>query len=159
MRPIPFQSTQEAWFLRPNLENRMTGPFMPAPNQFAKQDHVNGTADLKPLYKCSGKVLLTVKNETFYSNKFSTPIYTYSINKQDKCRVLFGHLATKLMVDPKLFYHENKTPEGLNVFLHYDEPVQGTKMCILDENKTIASYGLTKNSKLLLKYRFRQSKY
>ena len=128
---------------------------MPAPNQFAKQDHTNHTADLKPLYKHSNKVLLTVKNETFYSNKFSTPIYTYSLNKTDKCRVLFGHLATKLLVDPKLFYHENKTPEGFNVFLHYDEPVQGTKMCILDENKTIADYGLTKNSVLLLKYRCR----
>ena len=96
-----------------------------------------------------------MKNETFYSDKFSTPIYTYSLKRDDKISVLFKHLATKLMVDPKLFRHENKQPEGFNVFLHLDEPVQGTRMTILDENKTVADYGLTKNSKLILKYRCR----
>ena len=70
--------------MRPNLGDRQAGPFMPAPNHFAKQDHFNHTADLKPLYNCSGRVLLTVKNETFFSNKFSTPIYTYSIDKSER---------------------------------------------------------------------------
>jgi hypothetical protein len=36
MRPIPFNATQEAWFLRPNLQDRYDGPFVPAPNAFAK---------------------------------------------------------------------------------------------------------------------------
>ena len=63
------------------------------------------------------------------------------------------------MVDPKMFRHEHKQPEGFNVFLWYDEPVQGTKMEILKGDKTVADYGLTKNSVLLLKYRCRQSKY
>ncbi len=37
MRPIPFGATQEAWFLRPNLEDRVEGPEVSAPNKFAKE--------------------------------------------------------------------------------------------------------------------------
>ena len=99
--------------------------------------------------------MLTVTNETFYSNKFKTPIYTFACDKNAKLKALFGHLAQTLMVDPKLFYHKDKQPEGFNVFLWYDEPVQGTKMEVLHEDKTVADYGLTKNSTLLLKYRCR----
>ena len=54
------------------------------------------------------------------------------------------------MVDPKMFRHENKQPEGFNVFLWYDEPVQGTKMEILKADKTVDEYNLSKNSIFLI---------
>ena len=78
---------------------------MPAPNSFAKQDTIKTLPGLKPLYRENAKVLLTVRNQTFYSNKFKTPIYTYSLNKNDKVSSLFLNLAQTLMVDPKMFTH------------------------------------------------------
>ena len=78
---------------------------MPAPNSFAKQDTIKTLPRLKPLYRENAKVLLTVRNQTFYSNKFKTPIYTYSLNKHDKVSSLFLNLAQTLMVDPKMFTH------------------------------------------------------
>ena len=78
---------------------------MPAPNSFAKQDTIKTLPDLKGLYANSGKVLLTVRNQTFYSNKFKTPIYTYSIDKGAKVEALFLNLAQTLLVDPKMFTH------------------------------------------------------
>ena len=54
------------------------------------------------------------------------------------------------MVDPSEFF--GKKPEGMDVFVHEDAPGT-TKMTKLNMDKTIASYGLTKNSRLILKYR------
>ena len=160
MRPIPFNSTQEAWFLRPNLQDRYDGPFVPAPNSFAKQDANKTLPGLKNLYSNSGKVLLTIRNQTFYSNKFKTPVYTYSLEKSAKVSALFLNLAQTLLVDPKMFTHSDSQPEGFNVFYWCDDgAVKGTKMIKLDGNKTIADYGLDKNSVLYLKYRCRESKY
>ena len=62
MRPIPFDSTQEAWFLRPNLLDRQGGHVVPAINHFAKQDHAYVIPDQKVIYKKSSRVLLTVTN-------------------------------------------------------------------------------------------------
>ena len=160
MRPIPFDSTQEAWFLRPNLQDRYDGPFVPAPNAFSKQDTIKTLPGQKPLYVNSGKVLLTVRNQTFYSNKFKTPIYTYKIDKNAKLDSLFLNLAQTLMVDPKMFTHSEGQPEGFNVFYWCDDgAVKGTKMVKLDGKKTVNDYGLDKNSVLYLKYRCRESKY
>ena len=55
------------------------------------------------MYQKSGNILLTVRNETFYSNKFSTPIYTFTLKKTDKVHALHQLLAQTLMVDPKMF--------------------------------------------------------
>ena len=159
MRPIPFNSTQEAWFLRPNLQDRIEGPFMPAPNAFAKQDHKSTLPAPKDLYRKTDKILLTVRNETFYSNKFSTPIYTYSLRKNEKVHQLHALLAQTLLVDPKMFTKGDDQPEGFNVFWWVDEAVMGTKMVKLEAHKTIESYGIDKNSVLILKYRCRNSKY
>ena len=159
MRPIPFGSTQEAWFLRPNLPDRYDGPFVAAPNAFAKQNHVKTLPGTKDLYSKSNKILLTVKNETFYSNKFSTPIYTYTLKKTDRVFALHQLLAQTLMVDPKMFVHAEGQPEGFNVFMWADEAVKGTKMVKLEAGKSIAEYGMDKNSVLILKYRCRNSKY
>ena len=79
MRPVPFGNTQEAWFLRPNLPDRLHGPFMPAPTSFAKETYVQKLPDTKPLVTQADRILLTVQNQTFYSNKFKTPVYTYSL--------------------------------------------------------------------------------
>ena len=79
MRPVPFGNTQEAWFLRPNLPNRLHGSFMPAPTDFGKESYVQKLPETKPLVTQATKILLTVRNETFYSNKFKTPIYTYKL--------------------------------------------------------------------------------
>ena len=49
-----------------------------------------------------------VKNQTFYSNKFSTPVYTYAIDRNAKIHDLHLHLAQTLMVDPKMFRHDDK---------------------------------------------------
>merc|ERR1711907_250375 len=112
--------------------------------------------DPKPLYVNSGKVLLTVRNQTFYSNKFKTPIYTYSIDKNAKVESLFLNLAQTLLVDPKMFTHSEGQPEGFNVFYWCDDgALKGTKMVKLEGNKTINDYGLDKNSVLYLKYRCR----
>ena len=54
------------------------------------------------------------------------------------------------MVDPGMFF--NKSPEGMDVFVHEDSPGT-TRMTRLRMDKTIAHYGLTKNSRLILKYR------
>ena len=159
MRPVPFGNTQEAWFLRPNLPNRIHGSFMPAPTDFGKESYVQKLPETKPLVTAATKILLTVRNETFYSNKFKTPIYTYKLQKSDKLEKLFHLLAQTLMVDPKTFSHANSRPEGLNVFWHVDADQQGTKMVKLQGNKTCAEYGLDKNAVLYLKYRCRESKY
>ena len=75
------------------------------------------------MQKTANRILLTVRNETFFSNKFKTPIYTYVLGKEATGKDLFGHLAQTLLVDPKMFYHKNKQPEGFNVFVHEDVPV------------------------------------
>ena len=54
------------------------------------------------------------------------------------------------MVDPSMFF--NKAPEGMDVFIWNDAPGT-TKMTKLVKSKTIAQYGITKNSRLILKYR------
>ena len=100
-----------------------------------------------------------MKNETFFSNKFSTPIYTYTLKKTDKVHALHQLLAQTLMIDPKQFLKAEGHPEGFNVFWWSDEAVKGTKMVKLDANKTIEQYGMDKNSVLILKYRCRESKY
>ena len=93
MRPIPFGTTQEAWFLRPNLEDRKYGHFLPAPTGFAKEEHVFCLPGVKPLQATSKKILLTVQNELFYSNKIKTPTYTFALNQDDKVHKLFLRLA------------------------------------------------------------------
>lgn len=54
------------------------------------------------------------------------------------------------MIDPSMFF--NKSPEGMDVFIHQDSPGV-TKMTKLTKDKTINDYGITKNSRLILKYR------
>ena len=54
------------------------------------------------------------------------------------------------MVDPSMFF--NKSPEGMDVFIWNDCPGT-TKMTKLVKDKTIGDYGITKNSRLILKYR------
>jgi len=54
------------------------------------------------------------------------------------------------MIDPSMFF--NKSPEGMDVFIHQDAPGV-TKMTKLTKEKTIGDYGVTKNSRLILKYR------
>ena len=104
--------------------------------------------------------MLTVRNQTFYSNKFKPPIYTYQVKKSDTVHSLFLNLAQTLLVDPKMFTHSEGQPEGLNVFLWCDDgQVKGTKMVKLEGAKKISDYGLDKNSVLYLKYRCRESKY
>ena len=159
MRPIPHDNTKEAWFLRPNLEDRYQGPFIPAPTGFGKQSPVKMLPGIKPLYQATGKVLITVRNETFYSNKFSKAIYTYNLKKTDKVAVLFLKLAQTLMVDETMFNNTENKPEGFNVFLWVNDTVKGTIMTPLDGNKTLADYQIDKNSELYLKYRCRGSKY
>ena len=133
---------------------------MPAPNSFSKQDPHKTLPNPKPLYVNTGKVLLTVRNQTFFSDKIKTPIYTYKIDRNAKVSSLFLNLAQTLMVDPKMFTHAEGQPEGFNVFLWCDDgAVKGTKMVKLDGNKTVNDYGLDKNSVLYLKYRCRASKY
>ena len=63
------------------------------------------------------------------------------------------------MVDPKMFLNKEGQPEGFNVFWWVDEAVKGTKMVKLEAGKTVAEYGMDKNSVLILKYRCRESKY
>ena len=54
------------------------------------------------------------------------------------------------MVDPNQFF--GKSPEGMDVYIHNDAPGT-TKMTKLKRDNTIGSYGVTKNSRLILKYR------
>ena len=120
MRPIPFGQTQEAWFLRPNLIDRRDGPFAQAPTAFAKESYVKKLPGCKAQVQRAARVCLTVKNETFYSNKFKTPHYTYVLLKDDTVQKLHLLLAQTLSVDPKLFKHREGQPEGFNVFWHVD---------------------------------------
>ena len=78
---------------------------MTAINHFAKQDHITVEANQKQIYKKSSRVLLTITNQTFFSNKFKTPTYTFAFDRNAKIHELFLCLATKLMVDPNLFRH------------------------------------------------------
>ena len=120
MRPIPCGQTQEAWFLRPNLIDRRDGPFAQAPTAFAKESYNRKLPDCKPQVVRAVRVCLTVKNETFYSNKFKTPTYTYVLQKEDTVAKLHHLLAQTLSVDVKLFKHREGQPEGFNVFWHVD---------------------------------------
>ena len=70
--------------------------------------------------------------------------------KSDKIEHLFRLIAQQLMIDPSHFF--GKSPEGMDVFIHQDAPGT-TKMTKLSKEKTIADYGMTKNSRLILKYR------
>lgn len=72
------------------------------------------------------------------------------MRKNQKVEDLFRLIAQQLMIDPNMFF--NKSPEGMDVFIHEDKPGT-TKMTKLSMDRTIASYGVTKNSRLILKYR------
>ena len=159
MRPIPFGQTKEAWFLRPNLIDRRDGPFQQATTAFAKESYVKKLPDLKNQVQRATRVCLTVKNETFYSDKFKTPIYTYVLLKEDTVAKLHHLLAQTLSIDAKLFKQVEGQPEGFNVFWHVDANIQGTRMIKLNEAMKFSDLGIDKNSVLLLKYRCRQSKY
>ena len=159
MRPVPFGQTQEAWFLRPNLIDRKDGPFNQAPTNFAKESYVKRLPDVRNQVQRATRVCLTVKNETFFSNKFKTPTYTYVLLKEDTVQKLHHLIAQTLSVDVKLFSQTEGQPEGFNVFWHVDANVQGTKMIKLNGAMKISDLGIDKNSVLLLKYRCRESKY
>lgn len=77
MSPVPYYTTQEAWFLRPNLAEKDHNAINPAMNHFLKQDYEKELPDTKKIYGSAEKILLTINNELFYSNKFKTPTYTF----------------------------------------------------------------------------------
>lgn len=119
-------------------------------NSFLKEDYVRELSDCKKLYDSTARILITINNELFYSNKFKTPTYTFGVKKTDKVEHLFRLLAQQLMVDPSMFF--NKSPEGMDLFIWNDAPGT-TKMTKITRENTVAYYGLTKNSRLILKYR------
>ena len=119
-------------------------------NTFLKENFSKELSGTKELYDKTDRILLTINNELFFSNKFKTPLYTFSVAKSDKVEHLFRLLAQQLMVDPSMFF--NKAPEGMDIFIWNDAPGT-TKMTKLTKSKTIAQYGITKNSRLILKYR------
>lgn len=136
--------------MRPNLGKKENDAINPAINRFLKEEYEKELSWSKPLYAKSDRVLLTITNELFYSNKFKTPRYTFDVKKSDKIEHVFRLLAQLLLVDPSMFF--NKNPEGMDVFIWDDSPGT-TKMIKLTRENTIASYELTKNSRLVLKYR------
>lgn len=93
MSPVPFYTTQEAWFLRPNLGEKDHDAVWPASNIFNKEGFSKQLPITKPIYDKTQRILLTINNELFFSNKFKTPLYTFSVAKGDKIEHLFRLIA------------------------------------------------------------------